>query len=317
MSEPQQPDPTRTVAITGASGLIGSALSRALVERGDQVVHLVRRATDQAGAPAGVREARWDPSAREIDPTALDGVDAVVNLAGPGIGDKRWTQDYKRTLVQARVDGTTVISEAVAARRPLPRLISGSAIGIYGDRGSDVLTEESSTGAGFVAEMCIDWEGATWQAEQAGAPVAHIRTGIVLSREGGAMGRMLPLAKAGLAGPLGSGRQYWAWITLEDVVRALLHLIDDRSITGPVNLTAPQPAPQRDIAKALGDQLNRPSLVPAPAVALRVALGEMADEVLGSRRALPTVLQESGFAFHQPDLEAAMGWLGRQLESDD
>lgn len=311
MSEPErQSAPTRTIAITGASGLIGTALSSSLRARGDRVVHLVRRTpTAPEELPGGVSEAQWDPSAGELDPAHLEGVDAVVHLAGAGIGDHRWTDDYKAAILNSRIEGTTAVATAVAALDAPPRLLSGSAVGYYGDRGSDVLTEESALGEGFLAEVCRDWEQATWRAEQAGSSVAHLRTGIVLSPDGGAMAKTMPLAKAGLSGPLGSGKQFWAWITLHDEVRAIEFLLAQGDITGAVNLCAPSPDTQRAVAKALGAQLGRPAVLPAPTFALKVALGQMAGEILGSQRALPTVLTDAGFTWDHRDLDAAMTWL--------
>ncbi len=304
----QDHDEPRCVAITGSSGMIGAALSQALRDRGDHVIHVVRRQPRTEGLEDGVREAQWAPQQREFDVAILDGVNTVVHLAGAGIGDHRWTSRYKETIRASRVDGTEAVAAAVAAR-PAVRLISGSAIGYYGDRGSDVLTEDSGLGEGFLAEVCRDWEAATWSARQAGALVAFARTGIVLSPSGGAMGRMLPLAKFGLAGPLGSGKQYWAWITLHDQIRALLFLVDHPQITGPVNLAAPTPDQQVEVVKALGEALRRPAVLPAPTIALRVALGEMAGDILGSQRALPTVLSEAGFSWDHAELDAAMTWL--------
>lgn len=299
----------QTVALTGASGLIGSALSAALRARGDQVLHLVRRAPQEQGLPDGVREAQWHPDKGELDPELLRDVDAVVHLAGAGIGDHRWTSSYKKSIRSSRVLGTEAVARAVAASDSPARLVSGSAVGFYGTRGADVLTEESRLGEGFLAEVCRDWEAATWRASSAGASVALARTGIVLSPRGGAMAKLMPLAKFGLAGPLGSGRQYWAWITLHDHVRSLMFLIDRSDIVGPVNLSAPTPDSQADVVKALGEQLNRPAVLPAPTIALRIALGEMAKDILGSQRALPTVLSEAGFTWDHADLESAMRWL--------
>ncbi|MGC1208452.1 MAG: TIGR01777 family oxidoreductase [Ornithinimicrobium sp.] len=301
--------PARTVAITGASGLIGSALSVALRERGDSVVHLVRREPESTGLPTGVREAQWKPQERQLDPALLADVDAIVHLAGAGIGDHRWTSAYKAAIRDSRIDGTEAVAHAVAALEVPIRFVCGSAIGYYGNRGADVLTEESGLGEGFLAEVCRDWEAATWRARQAGAPVALARTGIVLAADGGAMGKMMPLAKFGLAGPLGSGKQYWAWITLHDHVRALMFLVDHPDVTGAVNLSGPTPDTQADVVKALGEQLRRPAVLPAPTIALRLALGEMAGDILGSQRALPTVLTEAGFTWDHPDLESAMAWL--------
>ena len=318
------PPSGRTVAITGASGLIGTALSEALRGRGDQVIHLVRRApraSHEAGTPsappgappslgAPLREVRWEPGA-DLDPDVLAGVDGVVHLAGAGIGDHRWTAARKRLLRSSRLEGTGTISRAVAALpvESRPRLLSASAVGFYGDRGSDVLTEESEHGEGFLAELCREWEAATSPAEQAGAAVAHLRTGIVLAPHGGAIARIMPLAKAGLAGPLGRGDQYWSWITLHDHVRAVLFLLDHPSVTGPVNLTGPEPTTQTGVVKALAEKLNRPAVVPAPTVALRLVLGEMAGEILTSQRALPTVLTDAGFTWDHPELGPAMDWL--------
>lgn len=280
------------------------------------MLHLVRRPPRTEGLEDGVREAQWDPDQREFDPEILSDVDALVHLAGAGIADHRWTASYKETIRASRIDGTEAVAAAVATR-PDVRLVSGSAIGYYGDRGSDVLTEESGLGEGFLADVCRDWEAATWRAQQAGASVALARTGIVFSPSGGAMGRMLPLAKFGLAGPLGSGKQFWAWITLHDHIRALIFLIDHPEITGPVNLGAPTPDTQADVVKALGEKLRRPTVLPAPTIALRVALGEMAGDILGSQRALPNVLIEAGFTWDHADLDAAMAWLTEQAQSTE
>lgn len=312
MTVPMPSSGSRTVAITGASGLIGSALSEALRGHGDQVLHLVRRAPRASGdLPAGVREATWSPGG-DLDAGVLDGVTHVVHLAGAGIGDQRWTERRKEELVRSRLEGTATIARAVADALPHggpSRLVSGSAIGYYGDRGAEVLTEDSDLGEGFLADLCQDWEAATWAAEHAGVHVAHARTGIVLAPHGGALAKLLPLARVGLAGRLGPGEQYWPWITLHDHVRALVFLLDHPTLTGPVNLTGPHPDTQTDIVRALAQALGRPALVPAPTVALRLALGEMAGEILASARVLPTVLTDAGFAFDHPDLATAMAWL--------
>ncbi|WP_114905767.1 TIGR01777 family oxidoreductase [Ornithinimicrobium murale] len=305
-SEPSSPH--HLVAITGSSGLLGSALSQALRARGDEVIHLVRRAPSQ-DVPDGVREVRWDPAQGLSDPGALEGVTAAVNLAGAGLGDRRWTDRYKEMLVHSRITTTTMLCQALLTLPHRPRLLSGSAIGVYGSRGDAVLTEQSSLGEGFVADLARDWEHATWAAEEGGLPVAHLRTGIVLSRSGGALARLLPLVRFGLAGPMGDGTQFWSWISLPDHVAAMLWLLDHPDVTGPVNLTAPEPERQRAVVEALASVLHRPSLVPAPTIALRLALGEMAGEVLGSQRVLPTVLQEHGFEFSHPDLASAAAWV--------
>lgn len=291
------------IVIAGASGLIGTALRRALEERGDAVLSLVRREPDNAG------DRSWDPASGSMDSAVLDGVDAVVCLSGAGVGDSRWTPAYKRHLLQSRVDSTGTLARAIAASgRPI-RLVAGSAVGAYGDRGDEALDEDSSPGEGFLAELVRAWEAAAGPARDSGAPVAHARTGIVLSRTGGAMGRVLPLARLGLAGPLGSGRQFWPWITLVDEVRALMHLIDRPDLVGPVNLVGPTPSRQRDLMQAIGTALHRPAVLPAPAPALRLALGEFASDILGSQRVVGRVLVDSGFAHTHAHLGSAVSWL--------
>lgn len=294
------------VAVTGASGLIGTALMAALAGRGDTVVRLVR------GEALVPDEVRWDPTSRHLAPEALDGVDAVVNLAGAGIADKRWTTARKREILTSRVDGTHAISTAIAETGRPVRLVNGSAIGFYGDRGDEVLTEDSPGGTGFTAEVTRAWEAAAAPAVDAGAPVAYARTGLVMGPHGGAMERVLPLARLGLAGPLGSGRQFWPWITLADEVSALTHLVDHPELTGPVNLVVPEPARQRDFMKALGAVLHRPALLPAPSFALRIALGGFASEVLDSHRVVPTRLEASGFTWQHASLAETMRWVVSQ-----
>ena len=291
------------VAVTGSSGLIGSAVVAALRERGDQVVSLVRR------APRTADEVQWDPSARRLDPAALDGVDGVVHLAGAGVGDKRWSPSYKREILASRTDGTHAVASAVAAADHPVRLVSGSAVGYYGDRGDEELTETSAPGSGFLTDVVLAWEAAAQPAVDAGASVALARTGIVLSRRGGAMDRLLTLARLGLAGPLGSGRQFWPWITLPDEVGAILHLLDRPDVTGPVNLAAPHPARQREIVAAIGRALHRPAVLPAPSFALRIVLGEFAGEILGGQRIVGDALKASGYTCVHDDLDAAAHWL--------
>ncbi len=291
------------VAITGSSGLIGGALSASLLDRGDEVVHLVRR------EPKAAHEVRWDPGARSLDRSALDGVDTVVNLAGAGVGDKRWTTDYRAQILGSRVDATTTVATAIAELGGGIRLVSGSAVGYYGDRGDEELDEASAPARSFLAQVCIAWEGATRAAEEAGASVAHLRTGIVMARDGGAMTPILRLARLGLGGPMGSGKEFWPWITLHDHVRAVLHVLDHPDITGAVNLTGPVPARQKEIAAELGRALHRPAILPAPTPALRLVVGEFAGEILASARVLPRRLQAFGFEFDHPDLAAAVDWL--------
>jgi uncharacterized protein (TIGR01777 family) len=296
MSQPQR------VAITGASGLIGSALSAFLTARGDDVVHLVRR------EPRTRYEIGWDPASRKLNPGDLSGLTAVVHLAGAGVGEHRWTSAYKQEILDSRVNGTATISTALADLGEPIALVSGSAIGAYGDRGDEMLTEDSDLGKGFLAEVVRAWEAATEPAQDAGLRVAHARTGLVLTPDGGAMKRVLPLAKWGMAGPLGSGRQYWSWITLRDELRALAHLID-QDLAGAVNLVGPQPLRQAEFMKALGAQLGRPAVLPAPSLALKVALGEFAADILASAKIMPSVLTASGFVFEHETIQSALRWL--------
>ena len=291
------------IAVTGSSGLIGTALVSALRERGDEAVRLVRR------PPRAPDELQWDPSTRRLDPAALDGVDGVVHLAGAGVGDRRWSPAHKREVLASRTDSTTAVATAVAQADHPVRLVSGSAVGYYGDRGDEELTEASPPGTGFLADVVLAWEAAARPAVDAGASVAFVRTGIVLSPQGGAMKPLLRLARFGLAGPLGSGRQFWPWITLADEVGALLHLLDHPQVTGPVNLAAPSPARQREIVAALGRALHRPAVLWAPSPALHVVLGEFAGEVLGSQRIVGNALADSGYACSHRDLDTAMRWL--------
>ena len=291
------------IAVTGSSGLIGTALVAALRRRGDEVVRFVR-ATPRAPA-----EVRWDPSSRRLDPSLLDGVDGVVHLAGAGVGDKRWSPAHKHAILASRTDSTTAVASAVAAADHPVRLVSGSAVGYYADRGDEELTEASPAGAGFLADVVLAWEAAAQPAVDAGASVAFARTGIVMAMEGGAMKPLLRLARLGLAGPLGSGRQFWPWITLPDEVAALLHLLDRPDVTGPVNLAAPAPARQRDIVAALGRVLHRPAVLWAPSPALRVVIGEFSGEILGSQRIVGSALATSGFACTHRDLDSAVRWL--------
>jgi uncharacterized protein (TIGR01777 family) len=291
------------VAITGASGLIGGALSSSLREGGHDVVHLVRR------EPSAEHERQWDPSGGSLRPEVLADVDTVVHLAGAGVGDQRWTPEYKALIHSSRVDGTDLVARAIADGAGPTRLVSASAIGIYGDRGDEVLTEASAEAVTFLANVVRDWEAATTPAKDAGVPVAHARTGIVLSTKGGALTPMLRLGRLGLGGPLGSGRQWMPWITLADTIAAYTRLVEDASITGPVNLTAPHPVRQRDLARGLGRALHRPAVLPAPRAAMRLVLGEFADEALASARVLPQRLLDEGFEHAHPRLDDALAHL--------
>ncbi len=290
------------VVVSGASGVIGRALCARLRSDGHQAVRLVRR------APAAADEAQWDPASGRLDPAAVDGADAVVNLAGAGIGDKRWSEGYTRLLRDSRVRATELLASTVAAlERPPTVFLSGSAVGIYGDRGEETLDERSALGTGTLAEICIAWEQATAAAADHGARVAHLRTGIVLARHGGALKKQLRVFRLGLGGRFGSGRQFVSWISLDDEVGAIVHLLT-ADVRGPVNLTAPEPVTSTDFARLLGQALSRPAILPAPAFALRLVLGrDMADELLlSSQRVRPKVLEASGYEFAHPALTTAL-----------
>ncbi len=292
---------TVRVAITGSNGLIGTALRRSLEHDDHDVVPIVRR----PGLPGTVH---WDIDRGYIDAAALEGLDAVVHLAGEGIGDKRWTDEQKRKILESRAKGTGLLATALAGLATKPWvLVSGSAVGVYGDRGDEQLTEASPPGSGFLADVVTAWEAAAAPAEAAGIRVVKIRTGIVLDRDGGALAKMASIAKLGVLGKLGSGRQWMSWITLTDEVRAIRFLIDS-DISGPVNLTAPAPVTNAVLTKALGRVLHRPTVVPVPRFGPKLLLGrEMATELLlQGQRALPDVLLDAGFEFKHDDIESAL-----------
>jgi len=292
------------VIISGASGLIGTALGQALRADGHDVVALVRRA-------AGEHEVRWDPARGELSADALAGADAVVHLAGAGIGDHRWTAEYRKEILDSRVRSTTLLAERIAecAQRP-PVLLSGSAIGVYGASDDRELDETSPAGSGFLADVCVQWEASTAAAAAAGTRVVHLRTGIVLTPKGGALRKMLPLFRLGVGGPFGNGKQWQSWISLDDEVGAIRHLLT-ADVQGAVNLTAPNPVDGRTFARTLGRTLRRPALVPVPAFGPRLLLGrDLADALLFTgQRVMPRVLQASGYEFQHPTLDVALGSL--------
>ena len=294
------------VVIAGSHGLIGSALRDHLSQEGHRVGRLVR------GEPSCSRDIGWDPASGRLDAEQLRGVDAVVNLGGAGLGDHRWTPAYRRTILRSRTGPTALLARTLAdlagSDESPKALLQGSAVGFYGERGDDVLTEASDPGEGFLADVVRDWEAATSPAEEAGIRVAHLRTGIVMSRSGGSFGRLLPLLRLGVGGPLSAGHNFWSWITLADQVRAIEHLLT-ADVAGPVNLTAPNPARQVEVVRSVARELRRPAVVRVPRVALRLVLGDFADDVLSSQRALPTVLAASGFEHNHPDLPRAAQWL--------
>ncbi len=289
------------VAVTGSSGLIGTALVEALGAAGHRVVRVVR------GAATG-DAVSWDPKAGTIDANGLDGVDAVVHLAGAGIGDKRWNDAYKRELVDSRVLGTGLIARTIAGlARPPGVLVSASAVGWYGDRGDEELDETSAPGTGFLADLCQQWEAAADPAREAGIRVAHTRSGVVLSPRGGALKKELPLFKLGLGGRFGTGRQWQSWIALDDEVGALVHLLT-ADVSGAVNVTAPAPVTNAEMTKTLGTVLHRPTVLPVPSFGPKLLLGpELAAVLLyEGQRVLPRVLAASGYTFAHPTLEGAL-----------
>jgi uncharacterized protein (TIGR01777 family) len=292
------------IAITGSSGLIGTALATSLRADGHRVIPVVRSTS------GGDDVVRWDPSAGTIDAAALEGLDAVVHLAGEGIASGPWTTAQRQRIHDSRSKGTALLASAIAGlASPPTALVSGSAIGFYGDRGAEELTEASSSGDDFLADVCIAWEGATAPAADAGVRVAHLRTGIVLDRRGGALGKQLPIFKLGLGGRAGRGTQWMSWITLDDEVRAIRWAIDHDDVRGPVNLTAPAPVTNAEFTRALGAALHRPTFLTIPR-AVRHApfgIGDLVGSLLfSSARVLPQALQTSGFEFSHPTLDEAL-----------
>lgn len=289
------------VAITGASGLIGSDLAAKLTDDGHQVIKMVRR------APSAPDEVRWDPGSGEVDLAGLSGVGAIVHLAGAGVGDHRWTDSYKAEILNSRVNGTQAMARAAAQLDPKPAVfLCASAIGYYGDRGDLELDEDSSKGVGFLSDVVADWEQACEPAHQAGIRVVNARTGLVVSERGGAWEKLLKQFKLGAGGRLGSGNQYQAFISLRDEVRALEFLINHGSLDGPVNLTAPNPVTNKVSTQALASLLGKPAIIPAPAFALKIALGEFASDVLSSARVLPKKLEKAGFHWDDPTIHDAL-----------
>jgi uncharacterized protein len=291
------------ILVTGSSGLIGSALLLLLAGQGHQVVRLVRRPK----APAE-DVAVWDPDAGKLEVSALEQTDAVVHLAGENIGSARWTEERKKRMSESRVRGTRLLSETLARLAVPPRvLVSASAVGFYGSRGDDVLTEESPPGSGFLAELCKEWEAATDPARQKGIRVVNLRTGMVFSGKGGALTAMLRAFKAGAGGKLGDGQQFISWIAIDDLTRVISHAIAEKSLTSPVNAVSPNPVRNVEFTETLGKVLGRPTFLSMPAPLVRLIFGEMADALLlASLRAQPKRLLDTGFTFQFPGLEAAL-----------
>ena len=291
------------VLISGAAGLIGSALVPELEAKGHTVTRLSR-------SRSGANTIRWDPSAGTIDGD-LEGTEAVVHLAGESIAQGRWSPDKKRRILDSRVQGTSLIAERISALATPPEvMVSISAVGYYGDRGEEVLTEESAPGADFLARVCREWEAAAEPARRTGIRVVHPRLGIVLSPQGGALGTTLPIFKLGGGGRIGSGRQWWSWVALDDVVGSIVHVLTDKTVEGPVNVGSPNPMTNAEYTKVLGKVLGRPAVLPLPAPAARIMLGEVANALLlASQRMQPARLQATGYAFRYPQLVGALRHL--------
>ncbi len=288
------------IAVAGSTGLIGTALVASLISDGHDVVRLVRRPPEHDG------EVQWDPQGGTVGP-GLEGIDAAVNLAGANVGAKRWTKSYKQEILDSRVLGTRTLATALAALDPQPTvLVNGSAIGYYGDAGAAPLPESHGPGVGFLADVVVRWEAATRAAEDAGIRVVKARTGLVVSPDGGAFGRLLPIFKYGLGGRVGSGQQYWSFISLTDEIRALRFCLDTVSVSGPVNLVAPHAVTNKDVTRALSASVHRPAFLPVPAIALKAALGEFASDILASQNVVPAVLEGADFTWDDPTIEAAL-----------
>lgn len=294
------------ILISGSTGLVGSALVDALKSTGHETVRLVR--SRPSGTQTGAGLASWDPASGQLDPSSLQGLDAAIHLAGENIAAKRWTPEQKNRIRESRVAGTRLLAEALASLANPPKtLVCSSAVGFYGDRADERLNEDSPPGSGFLADVCRDWEGAAKPAADRGVRVVHLRTGVVLAAHGGALGKMLAPFRLGIAGVIGSGNQYMSWISLDDVVKATIFALSRDTLSGPVNAVAPNPVTNREFTKTLGRVLRRPTVLPLPAFAARLAFGEMADGLLlASTRVEPRRLSENGYRFSFPELEAAL-----------
>lgn len=290
------------VLVTGSTGLVGKKIVSGLKSGGHQVARLVR------GEPKGADEFSWDPDAGKINASAFDGVDAVIHLAGEGIASKRWSAEQKAKIKDSRVKGTLLLSNTIAALQKAPKaLVSASAIGFYGDRGSEMLTEASTNGDGFLAEVCREWEGATRAAEAVGVRVVHARLGVVLSREGGALKMMLPPFMMGAGGPLGDGRQYMSWVDVDDAAKAFIYLATEANVSGAVNVVAPNPHTNGEFTKTLAKVISRPAFFPVPTIGVKVMFGEMGTELLlASNRVSAEKIVGSGFKFNYPELDGAL-----------
>ena len=292
------------VLLSGASGMLGPAISDALERQGVRVLRLVRR------VPGTANELQWAPSGAGIfQPEGLEGLSAAVHLSGANVAARRWNEAYKQEMRDSRVTSTRTLSQTLARLKNPPKtLITASAVGLYGDRGDEVLSEDSAAGVGYYfPELCMAWEAAAQPAERAGIRVVHLRFGMVIARDGGAMARLAPLFRLGLGGRLGSGRQWMSWVSEPDAVSAVLYLLEETTLFGAINVVAPEPVTNATFTRELARAVHRPAVLPAPAFALRLAFGEMADEaLLASTRAVPKRLQEAGFVFKHPTLAQAL-----------
>jgi uncharacterized protein (TIGR01777 family) len=297
------------VLVSGSHGLVGQALVKSLTKDGDQVVRLVRK------EPAfGEAEVEWHPHQGLIDSEHLKNLDAVVHLAGESIASGRWTEEKKKQIRESRVSGTELLSKSLA-RLPQPpaTFVCASAIGFYGDRGDEVLTEQSSPGSNFLARVCLDWERATSAAAEKGIRVVSARFGIILDAQGGALAQMLPPFRLGAGGRIGGGKQWMSWIALDDVVGALRFVLGNKSVAGPVNFVAPNPVTNSEFTKTLGHALSRPTFFPIPAFGVRLAFGEMGSLLLASQRVTPTILQTAGYSFEFSELKNALSHLLKRV----
>lgn len=289
------------LVITGSSGLIGSALVREAEKNQIEVVKLVRK------APKDKSEVQWDPNRAILDLDAIEKSTAIVHLAGAGVGDRRWTKKYKKEILNSRVKTTETLANAIVnLRNPPSVFVSGSAMGYYGDTGDLAVDENASLGEGFLSDVVFNWEYAAQRVRNNNIRVVHPRTGLVMSKRGGLLRKVLPLFRLGLGGKLGNGKQYWSYISLEDEIGAIFKLIDDVRLTGGVNLTNPNPVTNLEFTKALSSVVNKPAFFHVPAIALKIALGEFSVEALGSSRVLPSKLKAAGFKFNQPDILSAL-----------
>lgn len=291
------------ILVTGSTGLVGSSLIPALKTKGHTVVRLVRKAPQNAQT-----EVYWNPEKGTLNADEIEGLDAAVHLAGENLAAGRWTDERKRRIRESRVKGTRLLSDTLAQLKHRPEvLVSASAIGFYGDRGDEVLDEQSASGSDFVSEVCREWELETQPAAQAGMRVVNLRFGVILSREGGALKKMLLPFRLGVGGRIGSGRQYISWLTIDDAVGIILFAIEKENLRGPVNAVAPQAITNVEFTKALGGALSRPTIFPVPVFALRLAFGQMGDEILlSSQRVKPKRLEEAGYVFKNPEIMSAL-----------